>query len=243
MASVFFPFFDPLYLVLLGPAFIVAMWAQSRVRGTYKKYSQVMSSSGMSAATAARRILDSVGLYNVEIKRVPGELTDHYDPRHKVLRLSDGVYGSNSLAAVAIAAHEAGHAMQDKVRYPWLVMRSAMVPLTTFGSKFGYVLLIVGFMLAAFVQSPIGFPIAVIGLVLFSTAFVFSLVTLPVEFNASSRALRLMETVQVVTGAERVHAKRVLDAAALTYVAAMVVALMQVIYFALRLLALSGGRR
>ncbi len=239
----FFPLFDPLYLLLIGPAFIVAMWAQSRVRGTYQKYSQVMSSSGMSAAMAARRLLDSVGLYNVEVKRVPGDLTDHYDPRHKVLRLSDGVYGSNSLAAVAIAAHEAGHAMQDKVRYPWLVMRSAMVPMTTFGSQLGYVLLIVGFMLALFAQSPIGVPIGVVGLVLFSTAFVFSLVTLPVEFNASSRALRLMETVQVVSGAERVHAKKVLDAAALTYVAAMFIALMQVLYFALRLLALAGGGR
>ena len=235
----FFPFFDPLYLILLAPPFVLAMWAQSRVRGTYQKYSQVMSSTAMPASEAARRILDSVGLYGVEIKRVPGELTDHYDPRLKLLRLSDGVYGSNSIAAVAIAAHEAGHAMQDKVQYPWLVMRSAMVPVTTFGSKFGYGLLIAGFLLASFVQSPIGVPIAVVGLGLFSTAFVFAVVTLPVEFNASARALRSMESVQVINATERVHAKSVLDAAALTYVATMSIALMQVIYFALRLLGLS----
>ena len=242
MPSVFFPFFDIWYIVLIAPAFILAMWAQSRVRGTYQKYSQVVSSTGMPAAMAARRILDAVGLYNVEVRRVPGELTDHYDPRHKVLRLSEGVHDSNSLAAVAIAAHEAGHAVQDQTRYPWLVMRSAMVPVTTFGSKFGYVLLIVGFLMAGFLQSEIGLPVAVIGLVLFSTAFVFSVITLPVEFNASARALKLMESVRVVSSPERVHAKKVLDAAALTYVAAMFIALMQVVYFALRLLALAGNR-
>ena len=239
----FFPFFDISYLLLIAPAFILAMWAQSRVRSTYRKYSQVVSSTGMPAAMAARQILDAVGLYNVEVRRVPGELADHYDPRQKVLRLSEGVYSSNSLAAVAIAAHEAGHAVQDQTRYPWLVMRSAMVPVTTFGSKFGYVLLIVGFLLAALMQqTEIGVPIAVVGLVLFSTAFVFSVITLPVEFNASTRALKLMESVRVVSSPERVHAKKVLDAAALTYVAAMFIALMQVVYFALRLLALSGNR-
>ena len=132
----FFPFFDPLYFLLIGPAFILAMWAQNRVKGTYRKYSQVMSSSGIPAHMAARRLLDAVGLYNVDIKRVPGELTDHYDPTKKVLRLSDGVFDSNSLAAVAIAAHEAGHAMQDKIGYPFLVLRTAMVPITTFGSRF-----------------------------------------------------------------------------------------------------------
>ena len=239
----FFPFLDPYYLLLIGPAFIVAMWAQSRVRSTYKKYSRVMASSGMPAHLAARRLLDAVGLTNVEVKRVPGELTDHYDPRHKVLRLSDGVYGNSSLAAVAIAAHEAGHAMQDKVRYPFLVLRTAMVPVTSFGSRLGYFLLIGGFLLALFTGpgSP-GIAIAWLGLILFSTAFVFSVITLPVEFNASRRAIRMMERVGVVSGAERVHAKRVLDAAALTYVAAMFVALMQVVYFALRLLALSGRR-
>ena len=241
----FFPFLDPLYLLLIAPAFILAMWAQTRVRGTYKKYSQVMSSTGLPAHRAARRLLDAVGLFNVEVKRVPGQLSDHYDPRHKVLRLSDGVYDSSSLAAVAIAAHEAGHAMQDKVRYPFLVMRSAMVPVTTFGSRFGYFLLIGGFLLAMFTgPSSIGIPIAWLGLILFSTAFVFSVVTLPVEFNASRRALTMMQTVGVVSSAERSHAKKVLDAAALTYVAAMFAALMQVVYFALRLLALSsGGRR
>jgi len=196
------------------------------------------------AAMAARRILDAVGLHHVDVRRVPGELTDHYDPRHKVLRLSEGVYDSNSLAAVAIAAHEAGHAVQDQTRYPWLVMRSAMVPMTTFGSKFGYVLLFLGFIMAGFLQNyEIGVPIAVIGLLLFSTAFVFSVITLPVEFNASARALKLMESVRVVSSPERMHAKKVLDAAALTYVAAMFIALMQVLYFALRLLAMTGGRR
>ncbi|MBM4438667.1 MAG: zinc metallopeptidase [Actinobacteria bacterium] len=239
-----FPFFDPLYLLLIAPAFVLAVWAQTRVRGTYQKYAQVMSSSGVPAYLAARKLLDAVGLFDVDVKRVPGELTDHYDPRHRVLRLSDGVYGSSSLAAVAIAAHEAGHAMQDKVRYPYLVLRSAMVPITTFGSQLGYFLLIIGFILAAATGAgSIGIPIAWLGLILFSTAFVFAVVTLPVEFNASTRALGMMETVGVVRGAERAHAKRVLDAAALTYVAAMFVALMQVVYFALRLLAITGARR
>ena len=240
----FFPFFDPLYLLLVAPAFLVAMWAQARVRGTYQKYARVMSSSGISAYLAARRLLDAVGLFDVEVKRVPGALTDHYDPRHKILRLSDGVYGSSSLAAVAIAAHEAGHAVQDKVRYPFLVLRSAMVPITTLGSRLGYLLLIIGFVIAMLAgPDSFGVPMAWVGLVLFGTAFVFALITLPVEFNASNRALQMMETVGVVSGAERLHAKKVLDAAALTYVAAMFVALVQVLYFALRLLALSGGRR
>ena len=239
----FFPFFDPLYLLLIGPAFILAMWAQNRVKGTYRKYSQVMSSSGIPAHVAARRLLDAVGLYNVEVKRVPGELTDHYDPTKKVLRLSDGVFDSNSLAAVAIAAHEAGHAMQDKIRYPFLVLRTAMVPITTFGSRFGYFMLIGGFLLAMFTGGgELGLAVAWIGLALFSTAFVFALITLPVEFDASKRALQMMESVYVISGAERLHAKKVLDAAALTYIAAMFIALMQVLYFALRLLALSGSR-
>jgi Zn-dependent membrane protease YugP len=232
-----------LYLLLIGPAFILAMWAQNRVKGTYRKYSQVMSSSGIPAHLAARRLLDAVGLYNVEVKRVPGELTDHYDPTKKVLRLSDGVFDSNSLAAVAIAAHEAGHAMQDKIRYPFLVLRTAMVPITTFGSRFGYFMLIGGFLLAMFTGGgELGLAVAWIGLALFSTAFVFALITLPVEFDASKRALQMMESVYVISGAERLHAKKVLDAAALTYIAAMFIALMQVLYFALRLLALSGSR-
>lgn len=239
----FIPFFDPLYLLLIAPAFILAMWAQSRVKGTYNKYSQVMSSSGIPAHMAARRLLDAVGLYNVEVKRVPGELTDHYDPTKKVLRLSDGVFDSNSLAAVAIAAHEAGHAMQDKIRYPFLVLRTAMVPITTFGSRFGYFMLFGGLILVMFTgPSPIGLAVAWIGLALFSTAFVFALITLPVEFDASRRAIQMMESVYVISGAERLHAKKVLDAAALTYIAAMFIALMQVLYFALRLLALSGSR-
>ena len=239
----FIPFFDPFYLLLIGPAFILAMWAQSRVKGTYRKYSQVMSSSGIPAHMAARRLLDAVGLYNVEVKRVPGELTDHYDPTKKVLRLSDGVFDSNSLAAVAIAAHEAGHAMQDKLRYPFLVLRTAMVPITTFGSRFGYFMLFGGLILAMFTGgSPLGLTVAWIGLALFSTAFVFALITLPVEFDASRRAIQMMESVHVISGAERLHAKKVLDAAALTYIAAMFIALMQVLYFALRLLALSGSR-
>ena len=232
-----------MYLLLIAPAFILAMWAQNRVKGTYSKYSQVMSSSGIPAHMAARRLLDAVGLYNVDIKRVPGELTDHYDPTKKVLRLSDGVFDSNSLAAVAIAAHEAGHAMQDKIRYPFLVLRTAMVPITTFGSRFGYFMLIGGFLLALFTGGgELGLAVAWIGLALFSTAFVFALITLPVEFDASRRAIQMMESVHVISGAERLHAKKVLDAAALTYIAAMFVALMQVLYFALRLLALSGSR-
>ena len=173
--AVFIPFFDPLYLLLIAPAFILAMWAQNRVKSTYHKYSQVGSSAGIPAHLAARRLLDAVGLTNVEVKRVPGELSDHYDPKQKVLRLSDGVFDSSSLAAVAIAAHEAGHAMQDEIKYPFLMLRTAMVPITSFGSRFGYFMLIGGFLLAVFTGvSPIGLTIAWIGLGLFSTAFVFA---------------------------------------------------------------------
>ena len=235
-------FFDPTYLLFLLPAIVFTIWAQSKVRGTYAKYSKIGSAAGMTGQQAARLLLDSVGVPEVEIVATPGQLTDHYDPSRKLLRLSEGVFDSPSLAALAVVAHETGHAIQDKVRYPFLVFRTAMVPATNFGSTFGYLLIMAGFMLTVFGGGPLALQIAWLGVILFASTLAFTIVTLPVEFNASKRALALLEANAIVTPEERQGAKRVLDAAALTYVAAMATSLLTLLYFVFRLLAL-GGRR
>lgn len=233
-------FFDPVYLLFLAPAMIFTFWAQSKVKGTYKEYSKVASIAGMPGHRAAAHLLKSVGMPQVGIEPVPGEMTDHYDPTKKVLRLSEGVYNSSSLAALAIVAHEAGHAIQDQVRYPFLVMRTAMVPATNIGSKLGYLLMIAGMMLVVFGAGPFALQMAWLGVILFSLTLIFTIITLPVEFNASSRALALLEANGILSPYEKEGAKKVLDAAALTYVAAMAVSLMTLLYFVFRLLALGG---
>ncbi len=235
-------FFDPVYFLFLAPAIIFTIWAQNKVKGTYTKYSKVASIAGMPGHRAAARLLKSVGMPQVGIESVAGQLTDHYDPSKKVLRLSEGVYNSSSLAALAIVAHEAGHAIQDQVRYPFLVMRTAMVPATNLGSKLGYLLIILGMMLVFFGAGEFALQIAWLGVILFALTLVFTIVTLPVEFNASSRALALLEANGIVSPHEKEGAKKVLDAAALTYVAAMATSLLTLLYFVFRLLAL-GGRR
>ena len=235
-------FFDFQYFLFLAPAIIFTIWAQKKVKGTYARYSKVASIAGMPGHRAAAHLLRSVGMRHVGIESAPGELTDHYDPSKKVLRLSEGVYNSSSLAALAVVAHEVGHAIQDQVRYPFLVMRTAMVPATNIGSRLGYLLIFLGMMLVFFGGGEFALGMAWLGVILFAMTLVFTVITLPVEFNASSRALALLEADGIISPHEKEGAKKVLDAAALTYVAALATSLLTLLYFVFRLLAL-GGRR
>lgn len=228
-------FFDPLYLVIAMPALLLALWAQWRVKSAFGQYSQVRSLRGISGAQAARRILDANGLQNVGVERVSGFLSDHYDPSSKTLRLSPDVYDSPSLAAVGVAAHEAGHALQDKQAYAPLQWRSAMVPSVQIGSWLGPIIFFVGLMMS----SAVGSTIAWVGLILFAATAIFALVTLPVEFDASRRAKQLLVSQGILGEQELIGVNRVLDAAALTYVAAALQAISTLLYYAYILL----GRR
>jgi Zn-dependent membrane protease YugP len=199
-----------------------------RVRSAFGKYSNVRAMSGMTGAQAARRILDTNGLQEVTVERVPGTLSDHYDPRSKTLRLSEQVYGTPSVAAVGIAAHEAGHALQDKANYGPLALRSAMVPTVQIGSWLGPII----FMVGLFLSGAFGSSIAWLGIIIFGATALFSLVTLPVEFDASKRAKQLLVANGVVAPQEMQGVNSVLDAAALTYVAAALSAIMTLLYYA-----------
>ena len=223
--------FDGTYiLVLIGV--VLSMLASSRVKTTFAKYQRVRSMSGMTGAEAAQRILRQSGIYDVRVERVSGSLTDHYDPRSKVLRLSDSVYGSSSVAAVGVAAHECGHAVQHEKGYVPLSIRSALVPVANFGANLAWPVFLMGLIFS------IG-PLLDIGILLFLAAVLFQLVTLPVEFNASSRALRLLESNGILYGEEIRDTRKVLSAAALTYVASLAASVLQL----LRLIILAGGRR
>jgi len=228
-------YLSPLYLILSLPALLLGLWAQWRVKSAYGKYSRVPAASGMSGAQAARKILDANGLQNVMIERVGGTLSDHYDPRSKTLRLSEGVYGTPSLAAVGIAAHEAGHALQDKVHYGPLALRSAMVPTVQIGSWLGPLIFLAGLFLAGI----FGTTLAWLGVAIFGATALFSIVTLPVEFDASKRAKQLLVSTGVLAPQEMQGVNNVLDAAALTYVAAALQAIMTLMYYGSILL----GRR
>ncbi|MDD2268516.1 MAG: zinc metallopeptidase [Eubacteriales bacterium] len=225
-------FFDPLYIVLVMPAVIFAMWASHRVNSTFKKYSAMMTRSGMTGYDAARRVLDENGLSAVKIERVEGNLTDHYDPRNNIIRLSDSVYNSRSAAAVGVAAHEAGHAIQYAQHYAPIKIRNAIIPVTRIGSTLAFPLVLIGLLLSQSSQSYIA--IAYAGLILFAAVAFFQLVTLPTEYNASSRAIAAIEGAGILTTEEVDGAKRVLSAAALTYVAALAVSLMQLLRLFLR---------
>lgn len=221
-------FWDPTF-VLLIPGIILAAWAQHKVTSTFDKYYKVGSLSGITAAQAARQILNRQGLEGVTVEVVPGKLSDHYDPRAKALRLSEAVYRSNSLAAIGVAAHEAGHAIQHDEGYAPLAIRSSLVPVANFGSNAAWILLLLGLFM--------GIPsLAQIGVYAFSAVVLFQLVTLPVEFNASSRALVLLEGGGYLTREEIPQTKKVLDAAALTYVAAAIMGILQLV----RLIIISG---
>ena len=228
-------FFSPLYLLFALPALLLGLWAQWRVRSAFTKYSGVRAASNITGAQAARRILDANGLQNVGVEQVQGMLSDHYDPRSKILRLSPDVYGTPSLAAVGIAAHEAGHAIQDKNGYAPLQLRSAMVPTVQIGSWLGPIIFLVGL----FMSGAVGTSIAWIGLVVFGATALFALVTLPVEFDASKRAKQLLVANGVLAQQEVQGVDKVLDAAALTYVAAALQAIMTLLYYATLLM----GRR
>jgi len=226
--------FDPLYLIIMAPAFILMLAAQWYVSSAFRKWSAVPLRSMLSGAEAAERLIRYAGLYGVRIEQVGGMLTDHYDPRSKVLRLSPKVYAGRSVASVAVAAHELGHALQDQEGYAPLKLRSAMVPAVNIGSYLGWGLILVGLLLNML-------NLAVLGLIVFSLGALFALVTLPVEFNASARAKVLLRQAGIVqTEDEARGVNQVLNAAALTYVAALITAALQVLYYAL---IIFGGRR
>jgi len=219
--------FDPVYFVFALPALAFVMWAQYRVRSTYAKMSQMPTMNRLSGFQVARILLDDAGLENVQIERIPGDLSDNYDPSEKVLRLSEGVYSGRSIASAGIVAHECGHALQDKVGYAPLKLRSRIVPVANIGSNLGYLVFIAGFFLAFK-------PLALVGIVMFSTAAIFALITLPVELDASNRALKLLRVRNVLVGNEIGDAERVLRAAALTYVAALAQVLATLLYLVFR---------
>ena len=219
--------FDPMYLIFMAPAMLLAFIAQAMVSSRYATASRVPAS--MTGAQAARRILDVAGLRNVAIEQTSGHLSDHYDPSRKVVRLSPEVYGNASAASVGIAAHEAGHAIQDAVRYTPLVLRSLAVPLASFGSNTAFILFFVGLV----VQS-LSF-LAVLGIALFSFVVLFQIITLPVEFNASTRARQQLASLGIVSNEQTRQVKKVLNAAALTYVAGTLMALLQLLYLLSRL--------
>lgn len=223
--------YDPtIILVLLGA--VLSMWASGRVQGTFQKYSRVRSRTGMTGAEAARRLLNSQGIYHVTVQPVKGQLTDHYDPRSKTVKLSEAVYNQTSVSAIGVAAHECGHAIQDNVSYAPLRLRGAFLPAANFGSRLSWPLILIGLISGAtsFFQ---------IGIWMFVLAVLFQLITLPVEFNASGRAVRLLGETGILQGQELDQSRKVLSAAALTYVAATAASVLQL----LRLVLLFGGRR
>ena len=232
-------FFDPLYLLVIGIGMGLSFWAQRLVKSRFKKYSQISTRSGMSGADIARAILSDNGIRDVTVEQVAGKLTDHYDPRTKTLRLSEPVYGANSMAAFGIAAHEVGHAIQHAQNYGPLGFRSAWVPVASTGSGISiFILIAAAFMGGA--STALGATASWVGVLLFATTTVFTLVTLPVEFDASKRALACLQG-RYVTDEEYDGAKKVLNAAAMTYVAAFITSLLTLLYWAMRLGLL--GRR
>ena len=225
-------FFYDWTILLLIPGILVSLWAQSRVKSTYEKFSRYASSCGMTGAQVAREMLHREGIYDVNIETVRGNLTDHYDPTSRTLRLSEGVAHSTSLAALGVAAHETGHALQHRDAYGPLVLRSASVPAVNIGSNLSWPLVVAGMLFS-------WEPLITVGIVLFSLTVLFTLITLPVEFNASSRAMAALESGGFMRGEELGGAKSVLNAAAMTYVAAALSAVLQL----LRLLVLTGRHR
>lgn len=226
-------YFDPTYILVIIGA-VICLAASAKVKTTFNKYNRVRSMSGMTGAQAAERILNSAGIYDVSIQHISGNLTDHYDPRNKVLSLSDSTYNSASVAAVGVAAHECGHAIQHQTSYAPLTLRSAIVPIANFGSTLAWPLILIGL----FFTSSTGTFLINIGIICFSLAVLFQLVTLPVEFNASSRAVKILENTGILGQEELKGTKKVLGAAALTYVAGAASAILQL----LRLIILFGGR-
>ncbi|MBQ2892744.1 MAG: zinc metallopeptidase [Oscillospiraceae bacterium] len=230
-------FFDWTYLYLVLPFVIASLWASANVNSTFKRYSEQHSIRRITGADAAQRVLRANGVSGVRIERVSGNLTDHYDPRTNVIRLSDSVYNATSTAAIGVACHEAGHAVQYAKSYAPIKLRAAIVPVTNFASKLAMPLILLGLVLT-FLES-VSFTLVYIGIACFGLSVVFQLITLPVEFNASRRAMQAIEDAGILTDEEQTGARKTLTAAAMTYVAATAVALAQL----LRLLIIFGGRR
>ncbi|NLI59972.1 MAG: zinc metallopeptidase [Clostridiales bacterium] len=226
-------FYDTSSLVILLPALILSFYAQYKVQNTYSRFLKVGNYGGYTGAEVARRILDSQGLEDISVNRVGGYLSDHYDPRRKVIRLSEQVYNGRSIASIGVAAHEAGHAIQHARGYTPLSIRNAIVPIASFASQAAFIFIFLGLFLGA------GTMLVDVGILLFAAVVAFQLITLPVEFNASSRAVELLSGQGFVTGSEETSVRKVLNAAALTYVAAAASAIAQL----LRLLMLRGRRR
>jgi len=228
--------FDPLYFILIGPAFLLALYAQIKVKAAFERWSRIRTNSGINGAEAARAILDANGLNDVEVEPYQGWLSDHYDPRKRVLRLSPAVYQQPSVAAAGVAAHEAGHALQHAAGYFPLKLRNAIVPTAQIGSWLAFPMIFIGFLLSLK-------ALALAGFVLFSALVVFQIMTLPVELDASRRAKKVIADLGIIqTQEEAKGVSQVLSAAAMTYLAATITALAQLLYFALRL-GLIGGRR
>lgn len=227
-------FFDPLYLILIAPGLVLSLWASWKTKSAFKKYSKIPSGRGLTGAQAAKQLLSNAGIEDVKIVQTSGMLSDHYNPVNKTLALSESVYGSSSLSAIGVACHEAGHAIQHACHYGPLWLRSTLVPTANIGSSIGYIAMFIGLIMAS--QG-----IVLLGAILFSAVLLFQIVTLPVEFDASSRAKRLALEQGIVTVQERQGMDCVLNAAALTYVAAAVSTLLTLVYFLLRS-GLLGGR-
>lgn len=228
-------FFDPMYLLFILPGLALSMWASFRTKSAFEKYSRVPSARGLTGAQAAKILLERAGLSDVSITLSHGFLSDHYNPMNKSLNLSEAVYGSNSVAAIGVATHEAGHAIQHAQKYAPLWLRSTLVPTANIGSSIGYLVMIGGLFLGMT-------NLVLVGAVLFSMVLLFQIVTLPVEFDASNRAKQLVLEYGIVSPSERQGVDRVLNAAALTYVAAAVSTLLTLLYFLMRA-GLLGGRR
>ncbi len=226
-------YFDPLYFVFLAPALLLMLYAQWRVRSVIGKFGEIPNRLGLTGAQVARAILDRNGLFDVPVELTPGELTDHYDPLRRVVRLSEPVYYGRSVAALGVAAHETGHAIQHKVGYVPLQLRTAIVPAVNIGTNIGWILMLLGIVIGIS-------GLAWVGVILFSLGTLFALLTLPVEFDASRRALALLTTMGIVDRTEEGQAREVLNAAALTYVAGLVMAVLNLLYW---ISLVSGMRR
>ena len=229
--------FDWTYITLVLPCLLLSLWASANVNSTFKKYAQQFSIRHLTGAEAAQRVLAANGVRGVRIDRVSGNLTDHFDPKTNVIRLSDNVYNSTSTAAIGVACHEAGHAVQYAQNYGPIKLRAAIIPITNFGSKIAMPLILIGILLSAL--GDISYTFVYLGIAAFSLSLVFQLITLPMEFNASRRAMQAIESANILTEEEQRGARKTLTAAAMTYVAATAVSLAQL----LRLIMIFGGRR
>ena len=229
--------FDWTYLAFVLPCLILSLWASWRVNSTFKRYSSQLSANHISGSDAAKRVLAQNGVHNVKVERVPGNLTDHYDPKANIIRLSDSVYDSTSTAAIGVACHEAGHAVQYASGYAPIKLRAAIIPITNFGSRLAMPLILLGILLSSL--GAFSYTVVYLGIGCFALSLIFQIITLPVEFNASRRAINAIKSGGILTPEEQKGAQKTLSAAAMTYVAATAVALAQL----LRLLSLFGRRR